>query len=153
MVQQMFSNLVHKGRVIVASLTIVLLLLILIAGSSLSAIFVHADSINGVGVGIYWDQSCTNKTRSLEWGSITPGTNTTLTAYVRNERNSEVNLWLSTSNWTPSSASAFISLSWNYTGQALNIDQVIPVELTLYVSPIITGVENFQFTTTITTTG
>ena len=45
----------------------------------------------------------------------------------------------------------YMSLNWNYSGQVLNVDQVIPLELTLTVYPTISGITNFSFDTTITT--
>ena len=114
--------------------------------------FVHASSVNGVGVGIYWDPACTNSTLSLNWGCIEAGSNNTLTLYIRNEMSSEVSLSLNTINYTPSASSNYISLNWNYSGQVLSPDQVIPLELTLTVLPNISGISNFRFNTIITAT-
>ena len=35
--------------------------------------FAHASSVNGIGVGIYWDQACTNRSLSLNWGQVEAG--------------------------------------------------------------------------------
>jgi hypothetical protein len=112
---------------------------------------VQADSVKGIGVGIYWDQACTNKTLSLNWGFINASSNNNLTVYVRNEGNSAVSLGLNTSNWTPSATSSYISLIWNYTAQVLSTNEVIPIQLTLIVSPTIINITNFSFETTIAT--
>ena len=100
--------------------------------------------------GIYWDQACTNRTLSLNLGTIEAGSNSTLTVYVKNEGNSPASLSLGTSNWTPSTASSYMSLNWNYSGQVLSVGQVIPLELTLTVSPTVSGITDFSFNTTIT---
>jgi hypothetical protein len=102
-------------------------------------------------VGIYWDQACTNKTLSLKWENINAGSANILTVYIRNEFNSAASLWLGTSKWTPSTSSDYISLNWNYSGQVLSIDQVIPLKLTLTVSPTIREITDFSFNTIITT--
>ena len=112
----------------------------------------YADSVKGLGVGIYWDQDCTNGTLSHDWGSIEPGSSQTVTLYIRNEGNSAVSLWMTTSNWTPSAAFGFMTLNWNYSGQILSVDQVIPLELILVVSSTISGIEHFSFDITIATT-
>jgi hypothetical protein len=112
---------------------------------------VQADSVKGIGAGIYWDQACTNKTLSLNWGFINASSSNNLTVYVRNEGNSVVSLGLNTSNWTPSATSSYIYLIWNYTDQVLSINEVIPIQLTLTVSPTIINITNFSFETTITT--
>ena len=147
------SGHVHK-RVIFAfvRLITVAVLCTIVASSSLSRTFAYADSVKGIGIGIYWNQDCTNGTLSLNWENIEPGSNATLTVYIRNEDNSAASLWLATSNWTPSAASGYMTLTWNYSSQILNAYQVIPIELTLSVSPAISGINQFSFTTTITAT-
>ena len=112
--------------------------------------FVHASSVNGLGVGIYWDQSCTNKTFSISWGQLDAGSNNTLTIYIRNEMSMQASLSVKTTNYTPSAALDLIALNWNYSGQVISAGQVIPLELTLTVLPNINGITNFSFNTIIT---
>ena len=130
-------------------LTIVVLSAIIIGfGSSKSV--VYASSVNGIGVGIYCDQACTNRTLSLDWGAIEAGSNNTLTVYIKNEGNSPVSLWLGNVKLGAIHRFGYMSLNWNYSGQVLSVDQVIPLELTLTVDPTISGIANFSFDTTIT---
>ncbi len=112
---------------------------------------VQANSVQGLGVGIYWDQDCTNRTLALNWGSLEAGSSNNLTVYIRNECNSDVSLALSASNWTPSATSRYISLNWNYTSQVLKTDEVMPLELSLTVFPSISDITDFNFETIITT--
>lgn len=112
---------------------------------------VHANVV-GFGVEIYWDQDCTNRTLSFDWGSISPDSNKTFTVYIRNESESAAYLSIATSNWAPSAALSYMTLSWNYSGQTLSVGQVIHLGLILAVSPSITGIAHFSFDTTITTT-
>jgi hypothetical protein len=111
----------------------------------------QANSVQGVGVGIYWDQACINRTLSLSWGTIAAGSRNNLTVYVRNEGNSPVSLLLSTADWTPSIATSYMYLNWNYTNKVLKTDEVIPIELTLTVNTAIDGITDFSLKTTITT--
>jgi hypothetical protein len=148
------SNRVHRR----AALTTMCIILVVILGTiivnSVSIRTVaHAYSIKGIGVGIYWDQACTNRTLSLDWGHIEAGSNNTLTVYTRNEGDSAVSLWMATSNWTPSGASGNITLTWNYSGRILSVGEVIPMELFLNVSPTISGITDFTFDIVITATG
>ncbi len=113
---------------------------------------VHANSVRGSGAEIYWDQGCTSRTLSFDWGSIEPGLKKTFTVYIRNEGDSAACLFMATSNWAPSAALSYMALNWNYSGQILSVDQVIPLELTLAVSPSITGITHFSFDTNIATT-
>lgn len=109
--------------------------------------------VEGIGVGIYWDSACTNRTSSINWGLLDPGSNKTMTVYVRNEGNAVVTLSEATQNWNPSSASSYLTLNWNYAGQTLSVNQALEVELTLVVSPTVSGITNVTFDITITVTG
>lgn len=113
----------------------------------------NAGSIKGIGVGIYQDQNCTSPVSSIDWGILDPGANTSKTVYIRNEGNSVATLSKMTSNWSPSNASSYISLNWNYGGQTLTVNQVIPVVFTLSVSSSISGITNFSFDITVTAVG
>ena len=122
-------------------------------GSFGSKTSVVQATVQGIGVEIYWDQVCTNSTLSLNWGFIEAGSSNNLTIYVRNEGNSAVSLRIGTSNWTPPNASSHMSLFWNYSGQILKTNDVIPVKLTLMVDPTIVDITDFSFETIITAIG
>ena len=112
-----------------------------------------SGSVKGVGVGVYWNQACTNVTSSISWGMLDPGSNVNKTIYIRNEGNSAATLSMTTSNWNPTSASSYMTLSWDYGGQTLSVNQVVQVKLTLAVSSSVTGITNFSFDITITAVG
>ena len=112
-----------------------------------------AGSIKGIGVGIYWNSACTNRTSSINWGLTDPGSNKTVTVFVRNEGNTAATLSKATGNWNPSTASSYLSLNWDYTGQTLSVNQVLQVKLTLTVSKTISGITSFGFDITIIATG
>jgi hypothetical protein len=76
-----------------------------------------------------------------------------VTIYVRNEGNVAATLSKTAQNWNPSSASTYITLNWNYAGQTLAVYQVLQVNLSLTVSPTISGITNFTFDITVTATG
>jgi hypothetical protein len=147
------GNHVHRRAIFAATCILTIVILGTIIGDFGSSTTVaYAGSLKGLGVGIYWDQACTNRTLSFDWGFVEAGSNNTLRVYIKNERNSAVSLWLSTSNWTPSASSGYMSLNWNYSGQVLSVNQVVPLEITLTVYPTITGITAFSFDTIITTT-
>ena len=147
------GNHIHRKTIFAAicALTIVILGT-MIFGFGYTIHVAYAGSVKGIGVGIYQDQTCLNRPLLLDWGHVEAGSNNTLTVYIKNECNSAVSLSLSTSNWTPSSSSSYISLNWNYSGQTLSANQVIPLKLTLTVDSNITGITGFSFGTVITTT-
>jgi hypothetical protein len=113
----------------------------------------NVGSVKGIGVGIYWDSTCTNTTSSINWGLLEPGSNKVVTVYVRNEGNTVATLSKATGNWNPSTASSYLTLNWNYADQTLSVNQVLQIKLTLVVSSTISGITNFSFDITITATG
>jgi hypothetical protein len=112
---------------------------------------VHANVV-GFGAAVYWDQNCTNRTLSVDWGSIESGSNKAYTVYVGNEGDSAARLSVATSNWAPSAALSYMTLNWNYSGQILNVGQVVPLKLILAVSSSVKGITHFSFDITIATT-
>jgi len=142
----------NKKAILAATCLLIMVALVAFAVSfSSSKSIVYASTVKGLGAGIYWDQTCTNRTLTLGWGRIEAGSNNTLMVYVKNEGNSTASLSLKTSNWTPSAAANYMHLDWNYSGQVLNVNQVISLQLTLTVDPTIKGVSNFSFDTSIAT--
>ena len=115
--------------------------------------FSNAGSVKAIGVGIYWDENCTSEVSSINWGIIEPGSNENVTIYIRNEGNSVASLSMETSNWNPSNASNYITLSWDYGGLSINPEEVLRVTFTLSVSASIEGITSFSFDITIVGSG
>lgn len=113
----------------------------------------NVGSVKGIGVGIYWDLTCTNRTSSINWGLLNPGSNKTVWIYVRNEGNSVVVLSKTVQNWNPSNVQSYVSFNWNYINQTLSVNQVLRLSLTLIVSSTVSGITNFSFDVTISATG
>jgi hypothetical protein len=112
----------------------------------------NAGTVMAIGVGVYWDNECTNAISSIDWGVLEPGLSKNVTCYIRNEGNSVSTLSMYTSNWNPpelAEEDSPITLSWNYSGQSINPDEVIQVTFTLSVSAGIEGITSFSFDITI----
>lgn len=97
------------------------------------------------GIEIYQDSGCTTSLNSVSWGTLVPGESQEYAIYVRNEGNTPITLSLDTSDWMPSTASQYLSLSWNYNNQEISEDQIVQIRLTLDVDSNISGVDNFGF--------
>jgi hypothetical protein len=106
--------------------------------------------VKGIRIGIYWNVACTNRASSINWGIIDPGSNKTVTVYIRNEGRAAATLSEAVQNWNPSTVSSYVTLDWNYSGQTLRVNQVVPIKLTLAVLPTVSGITNFSFDATIT---
>jgi len=155
-------NCVERKESVVVGATIALVLYTLaltVFGPSVSSVLTsnktlsNTGSLKGVGVGIYSDQACTTPISSVNWGTIDPGSNANKTIYIRNEGNTAATLSMVASNWNPATASSYMTLSWNYSGQTLSVNQVVQVRLTVSVLSSVTGITNFSFDITITATG
>jgi hypothetical protein len=125
-----------------------------LAGEVLSAVQTskkvsNSGTIMAVGVGVYQDSVCTKPLSSIDWGMLEPGSSSDETCYIRNEGNSVSTLSMSTSNWNPSTASNYMTLSWNYDGQSINPNEAVQVTFTLSVSASIDGITSFSFDITI----
>jgi len=118
-----------------------------------STLISNVGTIRAIGVGAYWDASLTNRTTTINWGTLDPGTQKSFAIYVRTEGNSAITLSLNASNWNPSTASTYMTLSWDYNGQTINVSGNVRVTLTLTVSASITGISNFNFDIVIVGSG
>ena len=110
-----------------------------------SVVLRNLGEVKAIGVGVYWDMACSQMVSAIDWGIIEPNTTKAVTVYVRNEGNSPITLSLDTANWNPANASSYISLSWNYLGQTISAGTVVPVTLTLAISPETQGINSFSF--------
>lgn len=104
------------------------------------------------GIGIYLNSQATAPLTSLNWGTLEPGQNQNITMYVKNEGNTPITLTLQISNWNPTSAQNYLTVTWTYNGQTINQDQTRQITLTLEVDPNTTGITNFSFEITILAT-
>jgi archaellum component FlaG (FlaF/FlaG flagellin family) len=109
-------------------------------------------SVRAVGVNVYTDTACTTAVSTISWGALDPGGVGTYTMYVKNTGTVPVTLSMTTGNWNPSSASSYITLTWNQQNYVLPAGQVIQAVLTLSVSSGASGIASFSFDTTITGT-
>jgi len=106
--------------------------------------------VKTLGVGVYWDEECVNAVSQIDWGIIEPGLSTNVTVYIRNEGNVPTYISLNTTNWDPSDASKYITLSWDYSEQVLESNEAVEITLSLLISPEVQSVTDFDFDILIT---
>jgi len=105
----------------------------------------NVGSLKVIGIGAYWDAGLTNRVNGIDWGTLEPSDQKNFVIYFHNEGNSAVTLSKSTSNWNPSVAASYLTLSWDYNGQKIEAGKNLQVTLTLSVSENITEVTDFSF--------
>jgi len=101
------------------------------------------------GIEIYWDSKGTNRATSIEWGSLEPGTEKTVTIFVRNLEKNQIILNYFTSNWIPSEITDHLTLNWDYDGQTIEFREMVQVIFTLVVSENLESSGAFDFDITI----
>ena len=106
-----------------------------------------------VGIGIYKDVNFTVSVTEIDWGTVEPGEAKNFSAYIKNESNVPITLTMHIEDWSPTNASSFISLSWNYSESEIPVDGSIPVTFVLNVDPATAGIDAFSFTIVIVGSG
>ena len=79
-----------------------------------------SGTITTINVGVYLDNDCTQNCTSLNLGSIYPGDTVNQTVYIKNTGTTSVILSMTANNWNPTSASSYLTLSWNRENSILN---------------------------------
>ena len=146
-----------------AKLSVILLTVaaMAVAGITYAAITVNQNVASsgtvtaGPNVAIYSNSACTTPASSINWGSIEAGGSASQTIYVEDTGGTAMTLSISVANWSPSTASTYIQLSWNGQGVQIQpgVSGALAVTLTLTVSSSITGISSFSNAITISGTG
>jgi hypothetical protein len=102
-------------------------------------------------LGVYADAACTQPVTALDWGSLAVGEQATFAVFLRNIGNMSCVLQLNVMNWNPAYLADHVFVSWDYAGQVLAVDDVLPVIFTLVVSPDLENVGAFSYDLVITT--
>jgi len=94
---------------------------------------------------VYWNENCSLRVNSIDWGVLSPDEVKKVVVYVRNEGNESFLLVLTPANWNPQNASRYLSFSWSYKDDIIGAGEVVKVTLSLYVSSHTRGISNFSF--------
>jgi hypothetical protein len=140
-------------KLVLASAAVIFLCVILsgLIIANVSSVYQTSSTISSVGtlkaigIGVYWSEGLTSKVNEIEWGSLTPGSQKSYDIYIHNEGIVPLTLSISASNWNPSNAANYMTLTWNSDNHAISTGSTSKVTLTLTVSPNITGISSFNF--------
>ncbi len=105
-----------------------------------------------VNIGVYSNSAATIVLSSLSWGTVTPGTTTNQTIYIKNTGNAAETLNMTTSGWSPSYASSYLTLSWNQEGSAIASGSIVSATITLSAASSTGNLTSFSFNIIITGT-
>jgi hypothetical protein len=141
-----------KTTLAIAITGLILTMTVLVSGLFMTSQRIpNTGNVKAIGVGVYWNSTCTSNVTSIDWNSLEPGASANRTVYIKNKGNTRVTLNMATGNWS-SGAYGKITLSWNREGYLLDPSSVIQAVLTLSVSSTISEVTSFSFDITITGT-
>ena len=144
---------VSMGAIIAIAVTGIFLTVVSAGVLTASQSVTSSGTITAVNVGVYADSGCTQSCSNIDWGTLPPGNSTNRIVYVKNTGTVPVTLSLSTTNWTPSNANNYLTLSWDRTNYVLNAGSSIQATLTLTASSGAGSLTSFSFNVVITGTG
>jgi len=149
-----------KAKFLITGFALVFLIFIMHSYSLMFKGYVwNTAKIKGVGVSIYSDPDCSIILSEINWtmvepgGLLEPGESRHQIMYIKNTGNTPINLTLEVVDWQPEIASEYISIGWNYTGEKINPLAILPVDVTLTVSPSVQNVTDFAFVIVIIGSG
>jgi hypothetical protein len=104
-------------------------------------------AVESRAVGVYWDRAATHEVTTIDWGELQPGSTEAVTVFLKNEDlNGLCFLFMMTDDWSPSTASSSIRLTWNHDNTAeVDPGETVPVILTLHVASSIRDITDFNF--------
>lgn len=109
--------------------------------------------VTSTNLGIYSNSQATQTLSAINWGNLTPGASTNYTLYIKNTGTVRQTLNMSTSNWTPTNAAQYITVTWDQNSTSIAASQVVKATLTLTVSASIdSSITTFSNSITITGT-
>lgn len=105
----------------------------------------NVGRIRAIGVQVFADEALTTVLEEVNWGTLNPGENRSVNAWIKNTGNDAQKLILWTESWDPVTAQNSILLSWDYGNEWISPGASVPVTFTLSVDPIISDVDSFSF--------
>ena len=114
-----------------------------------STTITHNGTIQALNLGVYQDSACTQLLSTVNWGTLRPGTSANKTIYVKNTGNAAITLNMTVTAWNPSTASTYITLTWDRQNSSLAPGNSVPALLILAVSANVNGFTDFNCTTII----
>ena len=141
-----------KGAIIAVAIAGILLTVTTAALLSTNQTVPLSGTITAVNLGVYLDSDCTQNCTSLNVGTLNPGGSATQTVYIKNTGNVPETLTMTANDWTPTSASSSLALTWNRQSTVLNAGQSIQATLTLTAASSTGSLTTFSCDVTITGT-
>jgi hypothetical protein len=98
------------------------------------------------GLGVYTDSAATKNCTNIDWGITYPGAAITRSGFLRNNGNIPMNISLVVGPFVPSEASQYLSVSWDSQYKVVQPGAIVPITVTLTISPASNPLATFSFT-------
>jgi hypothetical protein len=112
----------------------------------------YSGTITAINLGVYSDSACTQTCTALTVGNLNPGGTATQTVYIKNTGTVSETLTMAVNNWSPSSASSSLTLTWNQQNSVLTVGQSVQATLTLTAASNTGSLTTFSCSVTVTGT-
>ena len=140
------------GTILILAALVILAIFLIPSIRNTQRYGIHGQ-ITTVNADIYKDELVLQQLTEIDWGIIDPGGSSSVTFYLKSTSNVPITLSYQASNWQPQGAQTYLSVSWDYSGVIIQPGAVQPVTMTLHVSELTTGFQEFAFDLTIIGTG
>ena len=138
--------------IVIIAITGLLVTMTTLGALSDSQMFSLNGTVSTVNVEAYTDSACTIPCTALNVGNVAPGSTVTQTVYIKNSGTIPVTLTMAASGWSPTTASSYLTLSWNRGNYVLNAGLSVQAVLTLTVASSTGSLTAFSCSVTITGT-
>jgi hypothetical protein len=97
------------------------------------------------GLGVYSNSAATKNCTTIDWGITYPGSTVARYGYLKNLGNIPMNVSLVASAFAPPEAAQYLSVSWDAQYKIIQPNDILPMTLTLAVSPNSGSLSSFSF--------
>jgi hypothetical protein len=105
-----------------------------------------------IDIRVYNDPDATIICTTIDWGNLNSGDTATKTIYIKNMGNISETLSMTATNWTPSTATQSLYLTWNQEGAVLAAGEVVPATIILKIASDTGDISDFSFNMVISGT-
>jgi hypothetical protein len=138
---------------LIALSTATLLLVVTTAGLlTTTQTLSSTGTITSVNLGVYSNSACTIPLTTINWGSVTPGSQATQTIYIKNTGNVAETLTMASNSWSPSNAGSYLTITWSPAQSNLAAGASTSATITLSASSGASALSTFNVNIVITGT-
>ena len=131
------SSMISKSKALFTAIAIVGLCFLLLATCVFAAVTFSktvssTGSVTAIGnIAVFSDSTGQTSLNTITWGEVAPGSSITVSIYVKNTGNVPMTLAIATANWVPATYGQYLTISWNYQGQAVQAGNLQKIDVTL----------------------